>query len=186
MYPSVRLVTSADFPELAVDDRELLVELRSRGVPAHPAVWDDPDVDWAEPALCVLRSVYDYHLRRDEFLQWVDRVSETTVLLNDPETVRWNSHKSYLTDLAMQGVPVIDTVWLPAGERPDLRAICRQREWSRAVVKPAVSASAYRTLAFDADECGDAQRHAEALVENGDAMVQPYLGYSQDKPETHI
>ena len=51
----------------------------------------------------LVRSVWDYHLRPAEFLLWVDAVEGTgTRLLNPPAVLRWNHHKSYLRDLALQ------------------------------------------------------------------------------------
>jgi hypothetical protein len=182
----VRLVTSAGFPDLAVEDQELLVELRSRGIRTEAAVWDDPSVDWAEAGLCVLRSVYDYHLRRDEFLAWVDVASTRTVLRNDAETIRWNSHKSYLTELEQAGLPVIETVWLDPAGSVDLGVLCKERGWSDAVVKPAVSASAHETLMFSARDPEAAQRHAERLLDQGDVMVQPYLHEIERTGETSV
>ncbi len=184
--PLVRLITSSDFPDLAVDDQELLIELRSRDIPVEAAVWDDPEIDWSTSPLCILRSVYDYHLHRAEFLAWVDHVSRTTKLLNDPKTIRWNSHKSYLNDLKAADVQVIETVWLQQGEHVDVSRICRDRGWEKAVVKPAVSASAYRTLPFTADDAAAAQAHADGLVNCGDAMVQPYLDEIETTGESSI
>jgi hypothetical protein len=184
--PLVRLVTSADFPDLAIDDRELLAELRSRGVAVEVAVWDDPSVDWASSPLCVLRSVYDYHLRREEFLAWVDRVSSQTSLRNDPSTIRWNSHKSYLKDLKDAGLPVIPTVWIPAGTAVDLQTLCKERQWEDGIVKPAVSASAHRTLRFSPADPYDAQVLAEELLRDGDVLVQPYLEEIERRGETSI
>ena len=184
--PLVRLVTSADFPELAVDDRELLAELWARGIPAEPAIWDDPEVDWTESPVCVLRSVYDYHLRRKAFLAWVDRVSEVTLLRNAAETIRWNSHKSYLLDLEAAGIAVIETAWYGPDSPIDLEVLCKERMWTRAVVKPAVSASAYRTMPFRATDVEAAQQHAERLARAGDLMVQPYLDEIEARGETSV
>lgn len=184
--PLVRLVTSADFPDLAIDDRELLVELRSRGVATEVVVWDDRSIDWAASPLCVLRSVYDYHLRCDEFLAWVDRISGDTVIKNDPATIRWNAHKSYLDGLREAGLPVIPTAWVSAGSAVDLAALCKERDWEVAVVKPAVSASAYRTLRFAPSDAGEAQALAEELLASGDLMVQPYLDEIERSGETSI
>jgi glutathione synthase/RimK-type ligase-like ATP-grasp enzyme len=182
----VRLVTSSDFADLAVDDRELLFELQSRDIPTEAAVWDDPDVDWAESSVCVLRSVYDYHLRRDEFLAWADLVSSQSVLRNSIETVRWNSHKSYLAELDAAGLPVIETEWFLAGDPVDIETVCKQRQWTEAIVKPAVSASAHETLRFSTADPEGAQRHAERLLGEGDVMVQPYLEEIEHEGETSI
>src|SRR5262245_17268440 len=101
--PAVRLVTAGHLPGLAVDDQQLLHQLQQRDVPVEIAVWDDPTVDWSAAPVTVIRSVFDYHLRRDEFLAWLDRAAPQTRIENPPELIRWNSHKSYLAEVAAAG-----------------------------------------------------------------------------------
>jgi glutathione synthase/RimK-type ligase-like ATP-grasp enzyme len=89
--------------------------------------------------------------------------------------VRANSHKSYLADLGRRGVAVVPTTYLPRGSRASLAAILGERGWTDVVVKPAVSASAYRTSRVrrevtPADEAGFAD-----VLAQGDVLVQPYL-----------
>jgi glutathione synthase/RimK-type ligase-like ATP-grasp enzyme len=139
--------------------------LRERGVRAQPAVWDDPAVEW-DFDLVVLRSTWDYAERRDEFLDWIDRLPR---VLNAPEVVRWNTDKRYLDELAAAGLSVIPTWFLEAGEPLDPPA-------SRFVVKPSVSAGGRQSASYDAHELELARRHLETLHAAGRAaMVQPYL-----------
>ena len=55
---------------LGTDDDEvfLLPALASLGADASVQVWDDPSSDWASFDVVVLRSTWDYTMRRDEFL----------------------------------------------------------------------------------------------------------------------
>ncbi|HKE00748.1 MAG TPA: hypothetical protein VKE69_07055, partial [Planctomycetota bacterium] len=92
MKRRVALATSADLPDLAEDDRGLLDELRARGAEADPTVWSEPSVEWSAYDAVVVRSCWDYHLRLDEFVGWIDRVERDGVrLLNPPELLRWNA-----------------------------------------------------------------------------------------------
>jgi hypothetical protein len=184
--PLVRLVTCAHLPELAPDDRQLLAALRRLGVPVDVAVWDDPDVDWSSAPLTVIRSVFDYHLRRAEFLAWLDRVESRTRVENSPEIIRWNSHKSYLERFRDDGFPILETAWLASGNSIDLAEVMRRRGWTEAVVKPAVSASAHDTLKVTDSNAAQAQAHAESVVRRGDALVQPYLYDFETTGETSV
>ena len=141
---AVALATAEKCPELSADDQPLLAELNRRGIRTSAAVWSDPAVDWAGFDAVVIRSCWDYHLRRDEFLAWIDRVPR---LFNPAPLVRWNSHKSYLLDLAHKGVaiPATQLLTLPS----DI-----------VVVKPAVSASAHET---------------HRLSAGGEVIVQEYV-----------
>jgi glutathione synthase/RimK-type ligase-like ATP-grasp enzyme len=87
--------------------------------------------------------------------------------------LRWNAHKRYLRELEEEDIPVVPTAWLHT--RASIGALLRERGWSSAVVKPAVSASAHgtwRTAIERADE--DQARVDEAMV-GGALLVQPFL-----------
>ncbi|MGI8587517.1 MAG: ATP-grasp domain-containing protein [Chloroflexia bacterium] len=173
--PDILLVTCAEVPRLSEDDRLLLSALSARGLFAWPAVWDNPEVDWAASCLCVVRSAWDYHHRRDEFVAWAERVGSVTRLWNPVQTIRWNTHKGYLRDLEARGVPIVPTEWLAAGTAADLAALMAARDWERAVVKPAVSASAFETIRVDRASLADGQEHLDRLLPERDMMVQPYM-----------
>jgi hypothetical protein len=149
------------------DDDGLVAALRTRGVAAHWLSWDDPETLNAD--LVILRAAWDYIERLDEFLDWAARVPN---LLNAPAVVRWNTNKIYLRDLAVAGVPVLEseffapyeTVHLPAGE---------------VVVKPAVGAGSVGAQRFT--DHGAARDHAASLQEEGSTvLVQPYDPRVQD------
>lgn len=171
----VALVTSAEFPQLTDDDRLLLDALQMRGFNAQPAVWDDPAVDWSQTRICVLRSTWDYHQRRDEFLVWAKQVAGVTQLWNPLEALRWNTHKGYLRDLSVCGVPIVPTTWIEAGSSADLPTLMNMRGWEQLVIKPAVSASAYETVLVDRSTLSEGQAHLDRLLPTRDLMLQPFM-----------
>jgi glutathione synthase/RimK-type ligase-like ATP-grasp enzyme len=124
----------------------------------------------------VIRSSWDYHLRPDAFLGWLDRLeAEKIPLWNPAPVVRGNVDKGYLADLAAAGLPVVPTVRLERGEPVDLAALLDRRGWTEVVVKPSVSASAFRTLRAGRGEAGAAQAKLEELLASSGALVQPFL-----------
>lgn len=171
----VALVTYRDLPALSSDDQLLLDALCNRGIEAIPAVWDDASVDWALIDVCVLRSTWDYHLRQDEFIAWVRRVTPLTAIWNGAEAIEWNSHKSYLRDLSDRGVPIVPTTWIEQGTPADLRTLITLREWDRVVIKPAVSASAHETILVGRADVEEGQQHLDRLLPTRDMLVQPFL-----------
>lgn len=141
----IALVTWQGLPELAADDRLVRDALVRRGVEVRAVVWDDPDVDWRAFDAIVIRSTWDYHKRFAEFRAWLDRM-EGLPLWNPPAVLRWNTHKSYLLDLQARGIDIVPTLLVPAGQG--------------FIVKPAVSATAFRTERHETD-C--------------DVLVQPFV-----------
>jgi glutathione synthase/RimK-type ligase-like ATP-grasp enzyme len=118
----VALATAEDFPGLDPDDAPLLEAL---GDGAEPAVWSDPAIDWSAYDAVLIRSIWDYFVRHDEFLAWLDRLHVPT--WNPVEVLRWNSEKGYLRELEDAGVRTIPTAW--EGEVP----------WEDAIIKPTIA-----------------------------------------------
>lgn len=171
----VALVTYAALPQLARDDQLAIPHLAARGLHAEPVAWDAP-ADWRRYRAVVLRSCWDYHLRPAEFAAWVDRLAQLGVpLWNPPAIVRWNIEKGYLRDLAARGVAVPPTAWLDRGATPDLAALLRERGWSRAVVKPTISATAHNTWLTSPATAGADQPRLAAQLAGSAAMVQEFV-----------
>lgn len=155
------------------DERDLVIAAwRAEGIDGKAVRWDDPDVDWSTFDAAVVRSVWDYVGRREEFLAWARATASVTRLLNPASVLETNTDKTYLREL---GVPTVPTHWSADG----------MPRWSEYVVKPTVSAGARDTIRT-ADRAV-AQAHAEALEASGRApMVQPYLDMVEAEGETSL
>jgi hypothetical protein len=167
----IAFATCAHLPEGAEDDREA-----ARLSAAEFVVWDDPAVDLESYDRVVLRSVWDYSQRVEEFLAWCAAVGPGR-LRNPPELVAFDADKRYLGEL---GVRIAPTTFVEPGDPPPGLD-------GEVVVKPNVSAGARDTGRF-----GPA-RHAEALalVEricagNRVAIVQSYLADVDQSGETGL
>lgn len=171
----IAIVTDVEHLTGTENDRLLVPALEARGLSARTVAWDDAAMDWSLPRLSVIRATWDYHLRRDEFMVWAEGASALTSLWNPIATLRWNTHKSYLRDLAARGVRTVPTVWLAQGEHADLAEVVEREGWRAAVVKPAVSASAYATRMVPRERLAAGQAHLDELLAGRDMMVQPYL-----------
>lgn len=172
----IGLATCAKVPDLTPDDRLLLDELLRRGVDARPVIWDDPSVPWSTLDGVMIRSCWDYTERPGEFLAWMDSLEAAGVPLWNPAgLVRWNHHKGYLLELERSGVPIVPTVFLDRGSRISLSSLLEERGWPEAVIKPAISASAYRTSRVSLAGAVDAQEALDDLLADGDVLVQRFL-----------
>jgi hypothetical protein len=172
----VGLVTCRTIPALTDDDQLLLPALAAHGIEGVPAVWDDPQVAWETFDCVVVRSCWDYYHRPQEFLAWLDRLDTCAARVWNPVSIlRENSHKGYLRRLADAGVPTVPTAWLARGSQTVLRDLLHERGWSRAVVKPAVSAGAHKTWVVGVADADAKQAPLDELVAAGDVLVQPFL-----------
>jgi hypothetical protein len=175
--PTVLLATCAELPEADEDAPVLEAALARHGVHASWAVWTDPHVNW-DASLVVLRTTWDYSLRRDEFVAWVQSLPRVA---NGAAVVVWNTDKTYLGDLADAGVPTVPTSFAAPGH---LVVLPTDGEF---VVKPSIGAGSRGAGRFTQDRLEDARQHAAHLHEAGRVvMVQPYLDQVDTAGETSL
>ena len=160
--------------------------LLQRELPEGTVVaWDDPAVDWGAYSVAIVRSAWDYHTRRDEFLGWARHVSAVSTLWNPIEVIEWNTDKRYLAELGRHGVPIVPTVFIDHPDQID-RSAADGAFGGDVIVKPTVGASASGVLLTHDDPAAAAQ-HARALLAGGLVpMVQPYLDAVERGGETGL
>ena len=160
------------------DDRRLAAALGELGAEATSHPWDEAAVDWSDYDLVVIRSTWDYTLRRDEFVAWADSIGDR--LENPPAVIRWNSDKTYLADLAAAGLPVVETEYVAPGQPAP--AIDRE-----VVVKPAISGGGRDTGRFGPATGAEGRHLIEAIGSaGGTAMVQPFVDSVDTVGETAV
>ncbi|WP_062130867.1 ATP-grasp domain-containing protein [Demequina aestuarii] len=177
MSPRIAIVTTVEMPVPDADE-ELLLPLMPE---AELVAWDDPGVDWSRFDLTLLRSTWNYTEHLEHFLAWAERVSQVSRLMNPVETIRWNTDKRYLDDLAAQGFATVPTVFVEPGQAADARAL-----EAHVVVKPSVGAGSSGAKMFR-DDPASASAHLDALHADGrTAMIQPYLSAVDTAGETAL
>ncbi len=177
------LVTGSSMPAPDTESPLLVEALTARGIRAQILPWD-AEADWSCADLVVVRSTWDYFGRRAEFLAWAEAVHAVTRLVNPLPVLRWNTHKSYLLELARGGVPVVPTRLVPSG------AHVPEPDWwaevgPEVVVKPAVSVGAIGVLRGRADS-PELRAHLGQIIAAGDALVQPFLPSVSEAGETSL
>lgn len=170
----------------AAADLDTDLPLLRRELPEAAVVaWDDPGVDWGACSIAIVRSAWDYHTRRDEFLRWARHVSAVSTLWNPIDLIEWNTDKRYLAELGRGGVPVVPTTFVGDPGEID-RAASDGVFDGDVIVKPTVGASASGVLLSRSDPTS-AEQHARSLVGSGvAAMVQPYLDSVEHGGETGL
>ncbi|MGW4523537.1 ATP-grasp domain-containing protein [Amycolatopsis sp. NPDC004378] len=162
MTRSAILVSCAELPSGDGDDDAIVPALESLGFAVSWAPWDS-SADFAAADAVILRATWDYASRRAEFLLWCESVP---ALFNSAAVVRWNTDKSYLTELLDAGLAVVPTSLVAPGDTARFPA-------TDFVVKPSVGAGSRGAARFAAG--ADASKHLAALhAEGHTALVQPY------------
>ena len=173
---------------MTLDEEHLLeTALTRRGLNVKRVSWSNPAFDWSTAERTVLRSTWDYFIRKDEFLAWIEAVRSRTRLLNPAPLVTWNSDKRYLRDLAGRGIRIPPTRFLdPLVPPDDLASLMRQSGWERAVLKPAVSAGAFETFLLSRETSSAVWEAAGHLVRRKPTLLQAYLPSIEVRGELSI
>jgi glutathione synthase/RimK-type ligase-like ATP-grasp enzyme len=187
----VALATCAAHPGLDNDSCLLLPALARAGMTPRCLVWDDASAPWHEMDIVLVRSTWDYWTepgRREAFVAWSARVGAVVPLWNDPEVIRWNTHKAYLRELSARGATIVPTLWLAEGEGASgLARRVLERGWEHVVIKPAVSAGSIGALRIDVSrDPTAAEAHAATLARQGEVMIQPYLSSIEEEGELSV
>ncbi|MEP7188014.1 MAG: hypothetical protein ABI901_02335 [Roseiflexaceae bacterium] len=173
---TIALVTYRALPQLTPEDQLVCALLQTLGVQTHAVIWDAPDVAWDSYQAVVVRSCWDYHQHPSRFIAWLRHLEQLQIPLWNPAPIlHWNLHKTYLRELQTQGVAIPPTCWLTRGCTAELATIFADHGWKEAVIKPAISATAYHTWRTTREQGRQDQSRFAALLQHSDMLVQQFM-----------
>lgn len=171
---------TTDLEALGDPDRDLGPvgsALADLGVAVEPVRWrHSTGMDWSRFDLAVIRSPWDYPEHLAAFEAWLSTIEPRVPVLNDPDVIRWNLDKAYLTTLAAAGIPVVPTVLAdtPDRVRDELVGLGAAGH-ARVVVKPNISAGSRDTGLFAVDDPGAADLAGQILASGRRVVIQPEI-----------
>lgn len=157
-------------------EQELLKSaFEAQGLKVDITYWDNPSYEWQQTKSVLFRTVWDYFERFDEFWEWLEQVKTKTRLINSYELIKWNIDKHYLKDLSSWGIETVPTYFADKGCNMKLHEIAKRNQWKDLVIKPAISASAFKTYKILANEIQANEKLFNSLVQERNMLVQPYF-----------
>ena len=165
-----------NFDELFAEDKLLQRGFETQGMEADILVWNQPDIDWNNYDLALIRSTWDYFDHKDFFLDVLARIEASTCKLYNPlKAVRWNIDKHYLFDLEKWNVPIIPTYLASEMREAEARKIFVERGWQTVVIKPMVGLAASYTHKVNLDDLENMLRTLQANHPQQGFIVQPFI-----------
>lgn len=172
----VAFVTYHKFPDLYEDDQLIQQYLIKRGIHVTPVCWDDATVNWQQFDYIILRSMWDYFERPIEFDNWLDKLAALNCkVLNPVSVVKWNQNKNYFDDFSKKGILLPAYIICKQKEHHSLKQILQNNNWSKAVVKPAISGGAYNTWTINIETVENDEIRFTELLKQGDVIVQKFV-----------
>ncbi len=147
----IALLTKDNLDNFTCDDELLKDPLEKLGYQMDSISWRATE-DWSKYEAVVIRSTWDYQDHYEDFLKVLEEISCKTLLLNDLETVKWNSHKSYLKELKKKGVLIIPTLFHDEIQGLGVEKICQLLETNKIIFKPYVGANSDNTFPINLGE----------------------------------
>ena len=161
--------------ELFETERPLITLFQNHGISAEPVIWNNTVVQWQNYDGVLIRSVWDYHLHRAEFESWLYLLETKNIYtLNPVAVIRQNRNKFYLRQLEQSGIEIVPTVFIEKTNQLNLSPV-ESKGWQKMVIKPAVSASAYRTSLFEAKDLPAIEKEFSSIAAECELLIQPFM-----------
>lgn len=175
--PLLGVITSSKIALLTEGDRAVFTKLeQSTDWSVQIIVWDENKTQLDEFDAFIFRSCWDYHLHFDAFKDFLKTIESTGKLVINPlSLIRKNSHKFYLAEFPLLGIPIIPTVFCRKADGTSLSTIMEDNHWEKVVVKPAISAASYDTKIVVFSELNEKMKQLKPLFESRDMLVQPFI-----------
>ena len=176
MTRQIAFATCRQIPALTEDDRLVIKRLRHQDIDVCPLIWDlRLPLLIATPASS---SGPAGTITTNQAGSWSGSeacAGEGCRSRNPASVVEWNLNKIYLRDLSEKGVLTPQTVWLEKGSEADLPAILAQQRWQKVVVKPAISATAFRTFVVSPETAGQKQPALSRMLSVSNVIAQQFV-----------
>ena len=157
------------------EEQLLKAALQKQGLSVEITYWDNPTYNWSATKAVIFRTIWDYFERFDEFWKWLQELNTKTKLINSFDLIKWNIDKHYLKDLSNWGIETVPTYFADKGCNIKLHEIAKTNQWKDLVIKPAISASAFKTHKILANEIQGNEKLFNSLVQERDMLIQPYF-----------
>lgn len=157
------------------EEQLLKTALEKQGLTVEITYWDNPSYDWSKTNSVFFRTIWDYFEKFEEFLKWLDEIKQQTHLINSYELVKWNIDKHYLKDLNQNGIQTVPTYFAKQHAKESLFDVSKKMGWNNVVIKPAISAAAFKTFKIVQDELDTQEELFQELLKDRDMLVQPFF-----------
>ena len=181
------IFATCDQQPLVADDDQILVDaLAPLGISVTPVPWTeiDPFAQVDAPSI-VLRSTWDYHRIPTMFSTWLSALEDSgRTVWNDPAVARGNIDKIYLQQLEAAGIAIPRTRWLDGVDEQSVRRALQEEQWTQAVLKPRIAATAYGTFLVTPET--PLSHDDLAPARSSGALLQEFVPAILDRGETSL
>ena len=168
---------------ILTEDQLLARALENIGLRVTRTNWDNEVFPWQQTRFALFRATWDYFHRFTEFHQWLKRRIPEIHFINPHPIVQWNMDKHYLATLQQQGINIPPTVFIEQGDRVDLHEMLLSKNWSEAILKPAIAGGARHTYLVDEAKIATHHQLFHELIAHESMLLQEFQKQITSKGE---
>jgi len=165
------------------EDEFVINALKKRRLKVTRTYWDNPDFDFSETKITLLRTVWDYFHRFKEFSTWLKETQTKTRIINPPELIFENIDKHYLAGLEQKGINIPKTYFIDKGDKKTLEQLHKDFKLNESVLKPVVSGAGRHTYKLMPDNIEKHESIYKKLIAEEDMMLQEFQHNIYEKGE---
>lgn len=167
-------ITCEEIKDLYHDDLHLIKPFQEIGIEVEAFIWDGEQNITDFDAL-LFRSAWDYHFKTKQFEAWLDKMEKSNLPIFNPiSIIKKNYDKFYLKDFAEKGFLILPTLFFENVKDLDLKEILKNQDWEKAVIKPSISMSAFKTYLITPENIDEFQLKLPAIYEDRRVIVQQF------------
>jgi len=157
-----------------IEEDELLInELEKLNLKVNRVNWD-ANHQWTSTKVIVVRAIWDYFNRFEEFFNWFNLAKKQTKFINNANLITWNIDKKYLKELELKGVNIPPTLIVQKGDKTPLINLMEKLNSAELVLKPTVSGAARHTYRLNKMNFKQIETIFNNLIANEDMMLQEF------------
>lgn len=164
----IAFLTKENLDSFSCDDDLAVAPLLELGYQVSHLNWHEKH-NWKDFVCVVVRSTWDYQDHYQEFVTVLEEIARSTLLLNDLETMKWNSHKEYLRELQDNGTKIIPTLFHEELGSKTVDELCEKLNSNKIIFKPYVGANSDNTFPISREE-----EFPPINLKKGDFFVQAF------------
>jgi glutathione synthase/RimK-type ligase-like ATP-grasp enzyme len=162
--------------ELFEEDNLLIRGFEAQGFQASPVVWSDPNIDWNQFDIALLRSTWDYLDAAEYFLDVLSKIESSSCKLFNPlSVVRWNMDKHYLLDMEQREVQIIPTFMASHVELDTLNKLFVENRWETVILKPTIGLAASNTYRIPLNKLENVLTKIRVDQPHSEYLIQPFI-----------
>ncbi|NKQ41779.1 MAG: hypothetical protein HF962_09485 [Sulfurovum sp.] len=172
--PIIAILVSKKYQETPYEDDLLLkYRLESFGYSVDIVDWNSDRYHFHQAIICIVRSCWNYHIYKYDYLKKLLLVSRQSMLINTHAIIEKYFSKQYLLDTNKLGINTIPTRL--AKNTAEVLSAIKHLKSDQIILKPDISASGNNTYKIDSCNKQKIIEKSKVILSSGKVIVQDYI-----------